>query len=187
MLRIPNDCPRCTTCTGIICTTGESSWTLRLVSYDYRMRSATHTSAYTLANRPDKALKAYEKAHAWRELFALALEQQLPKSAIDEMCERVSEHLASRGKRLEAAQLLVDHAGDIDTAVDILCRGSEFGEAYRLVHLHKRTDLLDSAVLPGLEQAQEDLVEVFDEMRGQLEKEMARLQALRRAREEDPG
>jgi hypothetical protein len=28
---------------------------------------------------------------------------------------------------------LVDYASDVDSAVDMLCRGSEFAEAYRLV------------------------------------------------------
>jgi hypothetical protein len=46
--------------------------------------------AYTLANNLEKALKAYEKAHAWQELFTLALQQKLPKQAIVEMCGRVT-------------------------------------------------------------------------------------------------
>ena len=35
-------------------------------------------------------MKAYEKAHAWRELFALALKQETPKSALDGISERVT-------------------------------------------------------------------------------------------------
>lgn len=46
--------------------------------------------AYSLAKQPRKALKAYEKAHAWRELFALALEQEISSQALTELCERVS-------------------------------------------------------------------------------------------------
>jgi hypothetical protein len=53
--------------------------------------------------------------------------------------------------------------------------------------LHGRSDLLESVVHPGLEDAQETLTEVFDEMREQLDKEMKRIAELRRILEDDPG
>lgn len=108
-----------------------------------------------MAKQPKKALKAYEKAHAWRELFALAKEQEVSSDALYEMCERVSgksasscdpstwvrsnsklistDHLASRGRPIEASRILVEYGKDVDKAVDILCRGAEFSEALRLV------------------------------------------------------
>jgi elongator complex protein 1 len=48
------------------------------------------TIAYTLANKLDKALKAYEKAHAWRELFALATTVKRSKDEIIDMSGRVA-------------------------------------------------------------------------------------------------
>jgi elongator complex protein 1 len=113
-----------------------------------RLPQLTHT-AYTLASKIPKALKAYEKAHAWRELFAFAIRQNLPKEELSEMAERVTgqlsrayrrphlanpaDHLSSRGRSLEAAQVFLDYQNDVDSAVDVLCRGAEFAEAYRLV------------------------------------------------------
>jgi elongator complex protein 1 len=47
--------------------------------------------------------------------------------------------------------------------------------------------LVESIIHPGLEEAQEALTEVFDEMAGQLRKEMDRLTELRQIRMEDPG
>jgi elongator complex protein 1 len=46
--------------------------------------------AYTMAQHPAKAMKAYEKAHAWRELFTMAKEQQLDEETIAAMVERVT-------------------------------------------------------------------------------------------------
>jgi len=57
-------------------------------------------TAYTLSAKPEKALKAYERAHAWRELFALALQQQLPQDTIAEMSERVAGEVALFWPRL---------------------------------------------------------------------------------------
>jgi elongator complex protein 1 len=53
--------------------------------------------------------------------------------------------------------------------------------------MYDREDLIDSSILPGMDEAQEALVEVFEEMEGQLDKEVARLQALNKLRLEDPG
>lgn len=46
---------------------------------------------------------------------------------------------------------------------------------------------MESVIHPGLENAQEALVEVFEEMEGQLDKEVARLAELRKIRADDPG
>jgi len=53
--------------------------------------------------------------------------------------------------------------------------------------LHDRSDLVESTIYPGLEDANEELTEVFEEMRGQLDKEMKRIAELRKVMEEDPG
>jgi len=47
--------------------------------------------------------------------------------------------------------------------------------------------LIEKVIHPGLEDAHEELSEVFEEMRGQLEKEMKRIAELRKVLEEDPG
>lgn len=48
-----------------------------------------------MAQHPGKAMKAYEKAHAWRELFTMANEQKLDEEAISAMVERVTGALLS--------------------------------------------------------------------------------------------
>lgn len=119
------------------------------------------------------------------------------------------DHLASRGKPIEASRILVEYARDVDAAVDVLCRGAEFAEAYRLVSCprcvesrvekkegradigqcasHDRADLVSGVVQPGLEEAHEALGEVFEEMEGQLDKEIERIRELLRVKQDDPG
>lgn len=46
---------------------------------------------------------------------------------------RPVDHLSGRGKNLEAAKVFMEYADDVDNAVDVLTRGAEFAEAYRLV------------------------------------------------------
>ena len=62
-------------------------------------------SAYTLANKTEKALKAYERAHAWRELFALAVNEKLSEKAIADMVERVAGKLPPYKKFLAHGRL----------------------------------------------------------------------------------
>ena len=46
--------------------------------------------AYVLGGKPERAMSAYEKAHSWRELFALASKQKVQGSELEDICDRVS-------------------------------------------------------------------------------------------------
>ncbi|KAJ9121784.1 hypothetical protein QFC22_002406 [Naganishia vaughanmartiniae] len=142
--------------------------------------------AYLLGDKPQRAMNAYEKAHAWRELFALASKQKIASSELEDICDRVSEYLSSHSRHLEAAQIALDYQKSVDQAVHILCRGSQFGEAFRLIALHDKESLIESEVYPGLEDAHEQLVDVYDEMEGQLDKEVSRVAELIQKMAEDP-
>lgn len=48
-----------------------------------------------------------------------------------------ADHLTSRGKSFEAAQIHLDYAQDVDSAVSALSHGAEFAEASRIVS-HRR-------------------------------------------------
>lgn len=53
--------------------------------------------------------------------------------------------------------------------------------------MHDRVDLVEDVIHPGLDDVQESLSETFEEMRGQLDKEMNRLKELRMIRNDDAG
>lgn len=97
------------------------------------------------------------------------------------------DYLGSRGRHLEASQIFIEYSSDVDSAVDTCCRGAEFSEAYRLISIHDRPDLVEAMIHPGLEEAHEALIEVFEEMDGQLDKETKRLKELNEIREKDYG
>lgn len=115
-------------------------------------------TVFSLASNKPRAMKSYEKAHAWKELFTLALTEKLEEGEIAEMCERVasesllsvillrisspstdairfrsSDHLASRGKYVEAGRIWLDYGHDLSEAVSAFCKGRDFSEAYRVV------------------------------------------------------
>ena len=59
----------------------------------------------------------------------------------------------------------------------------DFGQ----IALHGRTELIESALHPGLDDAHEQFMDTFDEMEGQLDKEMKRIKDLRSKVDQDPG
>ncbi len=46
-----------------------------------------------------------------------------------------TDHLSSRGRHLEASQIFIDYAQDVEAAVEVLRQGAEFSEALRIVSL----------------------------------------------------
>lgn len=101
-----------------------------LFSQEEYYRSAL---AFMLASSPDRAMAAYERAKAWRELFTLAISEKIEEDEMEDLCSRVAERLALDNQQLEAAQILLDYRNDVDEAVRLLCRGSQFAEAERVV------------------------------------------------------
>jgi elongator complex protein 1 len=113
---------------------------------------------FVAAARPHKALVAYERALAWRELFDLALSNPsssasfssstpassasvtsasstlpLSEEEVREMAYRIAEDLGGKKRHGEAARVLLDYCGNVRGAVSALVEGSEWGEARRVV------------------------------------------------------
>lgn len=55
------------------------------------------------------------------------------------------------------------------------------------IHLHSRSDLIEKELYPGLDDANEQFIDSFDEMESQLDKEMKRLAELKDVMREDVG
>jgi elongator complex protein 1 len=53
--------------------------------------------------------------------------------------------------------------------------------------LHQKTELIESTLYPGLDDAQEQFIDTFDEMENQLEKEMDRIKELSKKLDSDAG
>ena len=85
-----------TSFTANTCTTSGSSWTLHWVckrgldaflSTDMLLDVPT---AFSMASNRQRAMKSYDKAHAWRELFTLARMEGLDDKEMSELSHRVA-------------------------------------------------------------------------------------------------
>lgn len=105
--------------------------------------------AFEISGKPSKAMQAYEKAHAWRPLFTLAIQNQLDENKVKEISyrvagelfyfgtelwvERETEDLCSRKRWAEAAVVYHDYASDIEATVRAYTNGNELSDALRIV------------------------------------------------------
>jgi elongator complex protein 1 len=53
----------------------------------------------------------------------------------------LAEYLSQHNRHLEAAQIVLDYQKNVEQAVHILCRGTQFGEAFRLVSSSTSSDI----------------------------------------------
>lgn len=138
--------------------------------------------AYILAKLSEKAMEAYDRAHAWQELFGLMTVHGIDKSEIEDTAYRVAEDLNQRRRFQEAGRVLFDYTDDVQAAADQFVKGSEFAEAIRTCIYKNRSDLIESFIKPSLVNTQETMMDEADEMEEQVAKQLARLDELRKAK-----
>jgi elongator complex protein 1 len=142
--------------------------------------------AYQAARKFRKAMGAFEKAHAWQDLFALAATEGMDEESLRRLSSRISKDLISRQRYIEAARVLFDYGGELSDAVSALIRGNEVSEALRIVALRKQPDLIELIIKPLSLELCESINEDIREVQEQLQKQSARLVELRKKRDEEP-
>lgn len=87
---------------------------------------------------------------------------------------------------VSAATIYADHLHDIVTAARLLCRGSKFADAARLLALHGKQSQVAEIVDSGLAEAMGNMTDLLADCRSQLNAQVPRLNELRQLRAADP-
>ncbi|KAK8006400.1 IKI3 family protein [Apiospora marii] len=124
----------------------------------------------------------------WREaLFTASLQDPpLAKDALSDLATSLADALEEAKDYTSAAMIYLDHLSSLDTAVQYLCKGYQFADALRLVALHGRPELLESAIDTGLADALASSTEFLADCKAQLRAQVPRIAELRRRAAEDP-
>jgi elongator complex protein 1 len=85
-----------------------------------------------------------------------------------------------------AAQIHAEHLHDIPAAARLLCRGSRFADATRILALHGKKDLIPAIVDTGLSDAMGTTTDLLADFRSQLNAQVPRIRELRERRAADP-
>lgn len=87
---------------------------------------------------------------------------------------------------VSAATIHQEHLHDIETAAQLLCRGSRFADATRLLALNSKQSRIPDIIDTGLADAMGSMTDLLADFRSQLTAQVPRVRELRTRRAEDP-
>ncbi|KAJ3362869.1 hypothetical protein GGF32_005270 [Allomyces javanicus] len=133
---------------------------------------------FELGGHYEKAREAYLKAGLWRSVF-LVVEKAAAENGdeIDRarLAYDVVAVLHDRTEHRDAAQVLLEYAGDIEGAMNEFVMGQAWDEATRTAQLHNRADLIETHIRPGVEEASRTMLSHLAEFRTDLDQRVHRL------------
>jgi elongator complex protein 1 len=106
---------------------------------------------------------------------------------IPTLAASIANRLKSANRHSEAGRVLLDYGQDVEASIRAYCEGSHFKEAIRIAHLYSQSSLIESIVATSLEDAVDTQLEAIEELSGQVEKQVARLDELALIKAKDPG
>ena len=136
-----------------------------------------HTSAYPL----------YALAHAWRESLTCATLIPIPNSQLHTLATQLATTLTDETRDYRsAATIHLDYLSSPSTSATLLCRGSYFSEATRILSLHSLANLIPTIIDPALTSKFSEILSLIADCRTQLLSQVPRILDLRKIKTEDP-
>jgi elongator complex protein 1 len=143
--------------------------------------------AYESLSLYEDAYKCYHLAHLWRESLYCALMVPLSEADLTAHALALSTTLTEESRDyVSAAQIHAEHLHDVPAAARLLCRGSRFADATRILALHGKKDLIPEIVDTGLADAMGATTDLLADFRSQLNAQVPRIRELRERRAADP-
>ncbi|KAJ5889926.1 hypothetical protein N7504_010736 [Penicillium tannophilum] len=156
---------------------------------DYLSGESKHKDAaiaYESLEVYSEAYKSYHLAHMWRESLYCAMMASLSEEELTAHINDLILTLEEARDFVSAATVHADHLHDIETAAQLLCRGSKFADAARLLTLHGKKDLVAGIVDTGLAEAMGSMTDLLADCKSQLNAQVPRVRELRLLRAADP-
>lgn len=132
------------------------------------------------------ASDAYRAANAWRQCLSCASLVPLSDPDIVSLAQALVDDLLESKDFAAAAIICRDYLSDIPSSIRHFCRAYAFSEAFRLIGLNRRSDLLAQVVDPGIAEATGTLTELMADCKSQLYAQVPRLRELRVIKARDP-
>nr|KMM73499.1 IKI3-like protein [Coccidioides posadasii RMSCC 3488] len=142
--------------------------------------------AYESLNHYESAYESYKIANMWQECLYCAALVPLSESQMTDLAQSLATALAEIKDYISAANIHRDYLQDIPGAARLLCRGSKFGEACRILALNGHHSLVPDIVDGSLGETMGTMVELLADCRSQLLAQVPRIRELRIRRVTDP-
>ncbi|OAL25592.1 hypothetical protein AYO20_10433 [Fonsecaea nubica] len=136
----------------------------------------------------DSSYKLYALAHKWREALTCATLVPLTASQLKSLAQSLATTLADENRDYRAAATIqIDYLSNTPEAAKLLCRGSYFAEAMRVLAYDGRTiSEIHQITDAGLGEKVGEILELLADCRAQLNAQVPRIVELRKKKEEDP-
>lgn len=157
---------------------------------DYLSDQSKHKDAavaYESLSLYKEAHKSYQLAHCWSESLYCALMVPLSEADMTAHATALATALIEESHDyVSAARIYAEHIHDIPAAARLLCRGSRFADATRLLALNGKQSLIAEIVDAGLADAMGSMTDLLADCKNQLNSQVPRIRELRVRRAEDP-
>lgn len=149
-----------------------------------------HSSAATLFESLgdfESAYPLYGLAHRWREALTCASLVPVEPNHLRSLASSLASSCADESRDYRsAATIHVDYLDDVPGAAKLLCKGSYFADASRLLAMSNLASEMPSIVDSGLTEKFGEILELAADCKAQLAAQVPRIAELRQKKEEDP-
>lgn len=122
----------------------------------------------------------------WRESLYCAMMASLSEEDLLAHINDLATTLVETRDYVSAATIHAEHLHDIVGAARLLCRGSKFADAARLLTLHGKKNQVEEIVDSGLAEAMGSMTDLLADCKSQLNAQVPRVRELRQLRAADP-
>lgn len=146
---------------------------------------------YESLRQHDKAYPLYALAHRWQESLTCASLIPLPPDTLTALAHQLANTASSENRDYRAAATITaEYLSDPTSAASLLCKGSYFADALRLLshprHIPSLTTSIPTIIDPALTEKTGEIIELTSDMKSQLASQVPRIEALRVKKAEDP-
>ncbi|KAI1616612.1 elongator complex protein 1 [Exophiala viscosa] len=149
-----------------------------------------HAAAATLFESLEdyaQAYPSYALAHKWREALTCASLVPLDQDRLLNLATSLATSCTDESRDYRsAATIHIDYLNDIPAAARLLCKGSYFAEASRILAMKGLAGEMPLIIDSGLTEKFGEILELVADCKTQLASQLPRIAELRKKKEEDP-
>lgn len=162
----------------------------RLYAHHLTTQKSQHHHAATLYDSLgdyETAYPLYALAHKWRESLTCAVLVPLAQTQLDSLAHSLATTMTDENRDYRAAATIhAEYLRNVPEAARLLCKGSYFSDALRLLSLHNLAPEIPRIVDAGLSEKVGEILELLADCRSQLSAQVPRVLELRQKKDDDP-
>ncbi|KAF7989904.1 hypothetical protein HCN44_008578 [Aphidius gifuensis] len=120
---------------------------------EYYMKNKKYREAGMMFQRSKNyknALDAYKLCGSWQDVISVSTDMNLSNVEMNELYQELVDIMTNDKRYRDAADICYVYLKQSEETVALLCEGKEWRDALRISKFHKRPDLIETHVKPGV-------------------------------------